>query len=177
MPGRPKRVYETEARTRARELRRQGLTYAEIGSALGMDIPKSTLNYWVSDVLLTPEQRRRIRCKEEAAAARGRAGGLWGGAAGFNREMKRRRIEAAKAQAMPIARRLAQDREALMLMACALYMGEGAKAADAFSFGNSDPRIVRLWLALLRRVFQVDESKFRCQLAISQGMDEGELRQ
>jgi len=168
--------YSPEIKQQARVLRREGLTYAEIGERLGMDIPKSTLNHWVSDVLLTPEQRQRITEKEREAAARGRQAGAWGGAAGWNREQKRRRLETARRQAEPIAERLVENQEALMLMAAALYMGEGAKTEGQFSIGNSDPRIVQTWLALLRRLFDIDENKLRCQLAISEGMDEQNLK-
>lgn len=173
---RKKRSYDNRIRERARELRRAGMTYSEISEALGVDLPKSTLNNWVSDVLLTPEQQQRIIEKDREAAARGRQGGRWGGAAGFNREMKRRRIEAARQKAIPIVRELARDHNALMLMASALYMGEGAKADDQFWIGNSDPQIIRAWLAILRKTFRIDESKFRCQLAISLGMDEEALK-
>jgi len=173
----PKRNYEHDLRERARELRRQGLTYTEICESLGVEIPKSTLNHWVSDVLLTPEQRERITEKDREAATRGRSGGLWGGGAGFNKEMKRRRIEAAREQAQPIIERLADNKDALMLMASALYMGEGAKTDGQFSFGNSDPRIIQAWVSLLRQLFEIDESKLRCQLAISEGMDEEGLTQ
>ncbi len=172
----PKRNYENDLRERARELRRTGLTYTEISKSLGVEIPKSTLNHWVSDVLLTPEQRERIVEKDREAAARGRSGGLWGGGAGFNKEMKRRRIEAAQGRAQPIIERLADNKDALMLMASALYMGEGAKAPDAFSLGNSDPRIIQAWLAILRDVFEIDDSKLRCQLAISDDMDDAGLK-
>ena len=176
MFGRRKRDYEDSLRERARGLRRTGLTYSEIREALGVDLPKSTLSNWVSDILLTPEQEERIVEKDHEAARRGRASGLWGGAAGFNKEMKRRRMEAAQEQAAPIAARLAQNREALMLMASALYMGEGAKADGAFGFANSDPRILQAWLAVLRNTFDIDESKFRCQLMITEGMDEELLK-
>ena len=141
-----------------------------------MDIPKSTLNHWVSDILLAPEQQARIIEKDREAAARGRAGGVWGGAAGFNKEMKRRRLQEIAEKAAPIAKRLAENKEALMLMASALYMGEGAKNPNRFVLGNSDPAIIQVWLALLRQTFDIDESKFRCQLAISEGMDEATLR-
>ncbi len=173
----PYRDYEDGLRERARELRHEGLTYSEICEALGVDIPKSTLNHWVSDVLLTPEEQQRIIEKDREAAARGRHSGLWGGAAGFNKEMKRRRIEAAREDAAPIVEKLAGNRDALMLMASALYMGEGTKAEDQFSIGNSDPQIIRAWLAILREVFDIDESKFRCQLTISEGMDETALKE
>jgi hypothetical protein len=170
--GKRKRDYKDDLRERARELRRAGKTYSEICAELGADIPKSTLNYWVSDVLLTPEQQQRIAEKDRDAVARGRQGGLWGGGAGWNREMKRRRIEAAQQHMAPAVERLAQDREALQLMASALYMGEGAKKEDAFSFCNSDPRLIQTWLAILRNTFDIDESKFRGRLAITRGMDE-----
>ncbi|MBI5348635.1 MAG: hypothetical protein HZB77_04860 [Chloroflexi bacterium] len=131
----------------------------------------------MSDVLLSPEQLKRIEEKEQEGAARGRESGLWGGGAGFNKEMKRRRIEAAREQAQPIIERLADNKDALMLMASALYMGEGAKGDGQFSIGNSDPQIIQAWVALLRQLFDVDESKLRCQLAISEGMDEEGLTQ
>lgn len=172
----PKRNYENDLRERARELRRAGLTYTEISESLGVEIPKSTLNHWVSDVLLTDEQQKRIEEKEQEGAARGREGGIWGGAAGFNKEMKRRRIESAREQAQPIIERLADNKDALMLMASALYMGEGAKDPDAFSLGNRDPRIVQTWVGILREAFDVDESKFRCQLMLTEGMDEEDLK-
>jgi len=52
-----------------------------------------------------------------------------------------------------------------MLMASALYMGEGAKSEKHFSLGNSDPRIIQVWLAILRGTLGIAESKLRCQLA------------
>ncbi len=177
MTSRYYRRYEADLRERARELRRAGLTYTEICEALGVDIPKSTLNHWVSDILLAPEQQARIVEKDREAAARGRVGGVWGGAAGFNKEMKRRRLQEIAEKAAPIAKRLAENKEALMLMASALYMGEGAKGEDQFGFANSDPEIVGAWMALLRKNFEIDESKFRCRILMSDDQDAEQLHQ
>ncbi len=168
---RRERSYPRETRERARELRRAGLTYSEIIAELGGEIPQPTLQGWVKNIQLTADQRTRIKQKEREGSARGQPlRALW------NRLQKQKRLEDAKEQALPIAKRLAQDRDALTLMAAALYIGEGAKAEDAFSFGNSDAEVIRTWMALLRRDFAIDESKFRCQLTISEGMDEGILR-
>ncbi|MGH2593573.1 MAG: hypothetical protein ACRDGG_08685 [Anaerolineae bacterium] len=71
MFGKRQRSYEDGVRERARELRRTGLTYSEICEVLGIHIPKSTLNHWVSDVLLKPEQQQRIIEKDREAAGRG----------------------------------------------------------------------------------------------------------
>lgn len=171
MLGKRKRDYEDGVRERARELRRAGLTYTEIGETLGVDIPKSTINGWVKDIELTLEQKARIERKERDSLLQSQPL-----AAEWHREQKRRRLHQIAEQAAPIAKRLAGNKEALMLMASALYMGEGAKAEDQFAIGNGDPRIIQAWLALLRSTFEIDESKLRCQLAISEGMDEEALK-
>lgn len=163
--------YPPMIRDQARDLRRAGFTYSEIITQLGGDIPQATLQGWVADIELTTEQRERIRQKEREGQARGSfLGGLW------NRRQKQKRLQKAKDAALPIAKRLAQDREALMLMASALYVGEGAKGERSFSFGNSDPQVIRTWMALLRRNFEIDEGKFSCQLAISEAMNEEKLK-
>ncbi|RME56194.1 hypothetical protein D6779_10980 [Candidatus Parcubacteria bacterium] len=169
--------YPEEIQQKARELRRQGLTYQQICNELNLNIPKSTLSNWLSDIELTEEQRAYIQEHIAESAAQGRRGGRWGGAAGWNREMKRRRIQQARDKMAPLARQLVQDEAALMLMASALYMGEGAKSEKQFAFGNSDPQLIKAWLAILRRVFDIDESKLRCQLAITEGMDEAALKE
>jgi hypothetical protein len=168
---RNKQSYPKELREHARQLRRAGLTYGEIIAELGGNIPGPTLQGWVADIRLTNEQQDHIREKQRNASS-----GSWHLLGEWNRDQKRKRIQSAKDEAMPIAKQLAQDRGALMLMASALYMGEGSKSEDGFSLGNSDPRIVSTWMALLRRNFDIDESKFACQLAISEGMDEQELK-
>lgn len=165
------RSYPPELRERARELRRAGFTYPEIIQELGGDIPQPTLQGWVKDIELTIEQRARIKQLELEGSAKGRPfGALW------NRKQKEGRLQTARDEAEPHAKRLAQDREALQLMAAALYIGEGAKGNGAFSFSNSDPQVIGTWVALLRRNFEIDENKFACSLCISEGMDEEALK-
>lgn len=62
-------------------------------------------------------------------------------------------------------------------MAASLYLGEGGKRDDHLAFSNSDPQVIRTWMALLRRNFEIDESKFACQLMLSPGMPEQELKE
>jgi hypothetical protein len=166
------RSYSHETRERARELRRAGLTYPEIIRELGGDIPQPTLQGWVKNIELTTEQRARIKQLELDGSARGRPfGALW------NRLQKQKRLEAAKVEALPHAKRLSNDRQALQLMAAPLYIGEGSKGEDQFAFANSDPQVIRTWMSLLRRNFEIDEGKFRCRLTISVGMDEEGVKQ
>ncbi|HJW82763.1 MAG TPA: hypothetical protein VJ754_00525, partial [Anaerolineae bacterium] len=141
-----------------------GLTYTEIRKALQLDIPNSTLNNWVRDIRLTPTQRARIQAKERDSLRRSQPL-----AAVQNQEQKRRRLRAIAEKAAPIVDRLAENDEALMLMASALYMGEGAKSEKHFSLGNSDPRIIQAWLAILRGTLGIVESNVYCLLPFARG--------
>jgi hypothetical protein len=160
---RRERSYPSETRERARELRRNGLTHTEIITELGGNIPHPTVQGWVRDIQLTIEQRARIKQKEiEAARQSQPLGAQW------NREQKARRLQEVRERALPVAKRLAQDRDALMLMAAALYIGEGGKRDDQLAFANSDPTVIRAWMQLLRKNFDIDESKLACQLMLRQ---------
>lgn len=166
------RSYPPEVRERARALRGAGFTYREIIAELGDDIPQATLQGWVRDIALTTEQQARIKQKEVDGARKAQPfGALW------NRLQKQKRLAEAEEKALPVAKRLAQDKDALHLMAASLYVGEGAKKDDHLAFSNSDPQVIRTWMVLLRRNFEIDEAKFACQLMLSAGMPDQELRE
>ncbi len=164
------RSYPKELHDRARALRESGLTYSEIISELGGEIPKATLQGWVRDIKLTTEQRERIKQKEREAIAKAQLLG-----AQWNHEQKLKRLQEAEEWATPLAERLAHNRDALLLLVLGLYLGEGRKGDSCLDFGNSDPDIIRAWMTLLRECFEVAESKFACQICISEGMPEQEL--
>ena len=65
------RAYPPATRARARQLRQQGCTHAEIRAQLG-DIPQATLAYWLRNISLSTSQQKRIQAKVIASAARGR---------------------------------------------------------------------------------------------------------
>jgi hypothetical protein len=62
------------------------------------------------------------------------------------------------------------DRD-LMIAGIALYAGEGSKTPGSVAFPNSDPRMIALFLAFLRRFFTVDESRLRLRLYLHEGLD------
>lgn len=165
------RTYSPSTRAHARILRQQGFTYTEIIAELGGEIPKNTIQSWVHDIELTTPQKARIKEKELEAQ---RIGHLLG--AEWNREQKRQRIAAAQLWAQSIAERLAQQPDVLLMMIAALWAGEGSKEDGLLSIGNSNPSIIKAWLAGLRTCFDLDESKFRIQVMISLEMPEEELK-
>jgi len=123
-----------EDRELARVLRRQGHSYSEIRSRIS--VAKGTLNGWLKDIELTPEQKQRLLAKEAGS----RLLGPW-----RNREKSlermRETVELARAEFALKAR------DPLFLTGVALYWAEGAKTTRAFHFMNSDPGAIRVMIA------------------------------
>ncbi|MGZ4199795.1 MAG: hypothetical protein ACXVP1_06365, partial [Thermoleophilia bacterium] len=127
-------------RDRAREMRLEGTSYAEIVAALG--VSKSSISLWVRDLPRppsepTPEAARRAGAERQAA--------------------KRRRTKFIERQNETLrwATQLGElsDRELLIAGAVA-YWAEGSKSKpwrhdESVTFINSDPDMVRLFLAWL----------------------------
>ncbi|MFZ2199650.1 MAG: hypothetical protein WAV40_02595 [Microgenomates group bacterium] len=57
-----------------------------------------------------------------------------------------------------------------------LYWGEGAKRnANRIDFANSDPEMILVFLSFLRKIYQVDETKFRIYLYSYHSLPTSEL--
>ena len=125
-------------RQRAIDLRKQGMSYSDIKSQLG--VSKSTLSGWLKDYPLTLEESyklsKRARVVEQV-----------------------RQTKAAKRNARreSVYRKVKQDisvsRSKLFVAGFYLYWGEGTKTAEyTVSLTNTDPAMVRCfveWLELL----------------------------
>jgi len=151
--------YPEQTRAKAVALRTSGWSLAEIAALL--EIPKNTLSGWLRQVQLTDAQRQRIKAKELASAARGRSLAViaW-----------RKKIEAWKAEIRqrvePLGSLPFGDPNIGRLTCGLLYICEGSKYPTSrfLSFGNTDSRMIRLFLLLLRQHFPVDETKFRVRV-------------
>jgi transposase-like protein len=122
---------------RAIELREAGVAIREIAKQL--NAPRSTVRRWVGGVELTKEQKTKIReqwHKKISIIFKDNN----------NRRKKEREIR--DQISFEKGRTLARDNDAFRII-CALYWGEGGKTRRAFTFTNSDPKMVFLvasWL-------------------------------
>jgi hypothetical protein len=142
---------KVEAREKARELRAQNMTLADIATAL--DVSKSSVSIWVRDVPFTPSKRRtgpRLRPHPQ-------------------QEAKRRQIE--ELDAAGLVRIGTLSAESFFAAGVALYAGEGAKADGCVKFANTDAEMVRFHCAWLRRFFEPDELRLRVSVYLHQGLD------
>ena len=152
-------IYSPKVKDLARSLRRQGYTFIEIQKRLGVQIPKPTLVHWFKGIELTQTQRAKIVSKNLQHLYTARARSV--------EARSKRRIEhfgKLEQKYLPLASLLSNPSVAHIMLGC-LYLAEGTKSSSGqLTFGNSNPRIIALFLKLLRASYVLDESKFRCTL-------------
>ncbi|TJZ42537.1 hypothetical protein FCH28_34650 [Streptomyces piniterrae] len=128
-----------DLRDKARELRKQGMTYDQIQVELGCS--KSSISLWVRD--LPKPERKRTREEASAIARRG-----WEATLRI-RDEERRQTKANAAREIGTL----TDRD-LFTAGVALYWAEGTKdkphaRREGVIFVNSDPGVIQLYLAWL----------------------------
>lgn len=140
---------KTDQREQARRLRRdEGASIKEIARRVG--VSKSSVSYWVRDIELTDEQSAEFLRRNPA----------------YNRQVNGSGVQAARRRAERVAyqlegRRLAQLGNEMHAAGCMLYWAEGEKARNSLRFTNSDPEMVRFFLAFLRACFNVPDENVR----------------
>jgi len=140
-------------------LRRRGKTYNEICKTIRIDIPQSTLSDWCSDILLSPNQQRRITDLMERGMDKGRAAALIA-----NKLKRERYIQEVQSRVKHLPDKLKNINTAKIALSM-LFLGDGSKKTKgSLMFGNSNPLIIALFLSLLRYCYDIDEKKFRCTL-------------
>lgn len=143
-------------REKARRLRGRGLTLSEICGQLG--VSKSSVSVWVRDVEFTP----RLPLGNRNHGPRNRPPNVL-------QRRKQEEIETLKREGLERVGELSGD--AFFAAGIALYAGEGGKTDGAVAFANSDPRMIVFFLAWLRQLFDIDESRLRVKLYLHEGLD------
>jgi transposase-like protein len=138
---------KTLEREQARLLRREnGLSVKEIAARLG--VARSSVSLWVRDIELTEQQHEALRARNpiynQQVAGRG-------GTSARRREERRACQEHG--------RTLARQRDPLHVAGCMLYWAEGWKARNQVHFSNSDPQMVKFFVAFLRRSFDLRDEE------------------
>src|SRR3989344_8494120 len=140
-------------------LRKSGKTYGEICKIIGQPIPKSTLSEWFKNISLSKKQQKKIENNVYNNIKRARKKAL------ITNKNKRRLYLESIAHRIKHLKVLTFNKNVAKIIIAMLYLGEGSKTQrGSLMFGNSDPKIIALFLRLLRYCYDIDENKFRCTL-------------
>ncbi|MFJ2278184.1 hypothetical protein ACIOEZ_29005 [Streptomyces sp. NPDC087866] len=162
-PKRPRA--KDDMRAKARELRLEGKTYDQIQVELGCS--KGSISLWVRDL---PKPPRRSPAEASAIARRG-----------WEVTLERRETERQQTKRDAAAEIGSMTERELFLLGVGLYWAEGTKAKphrpqERVAFINSDPHMIRVFLAWLR-LLKVPSERLRFHVHIHESADVPEAEQ
>ena len=154
-----------ELKEKAIKLRENGYSIGLVESKLG--IPRSTLSGWFKSVKLSDKQKANLKQAwiDGLLKARQKAV-IWHNA------QKAIRIAQAEQEAFSTFKNIdLNDKNLLDLALAMLYLGEGFKKTTETAMGNSDPMILNFFISVLKRNYQIDEAKIKCELHLRADQD------
>jgi len=158
--------YPEEIRKRSLALIAEGKSYAQIQEKY--DVPKSTLSTWLKNSGKKPDRSKQLAhlCLARIASAKAK------------RKQKRIRIEEALSIAKETASHVPIDQESVgKALLAMLYWAEGGKRDGCMKFTNTDPELILVFIFLLRRHYQIDESRFRVGLQVHYYHNQNQTRE
>lgn len=146
--------YPIELKNQAISLRKKGFSLKEVSEKL--DIAKSTASSWLQNINLNQKAQERLKKLKILGQYKSR----------FIKKIKRDNlIKDFHLKAYKEIHEIHFDKNVCKLFCALLYWCEGAKTnSSCVKFINSDPKMVFVFLKLLRISFKIDEQKFRARL-------------
>ena len=137
------------------ELRRKGLSYSDIQNSI--NVPRSTIAYWLKDIELSDEQAEKLRAKRSVVAKSNSEKRT----ARILRETEEIKYSAAK-EIGGITKR------ELWLMGIMLYwkFGNQSDLKKGLHFTSSDPELVKLFLKWLTDIGKIRDEEMACDIFI-----------
>lgn len=142
---------------KAKSFRLQGKPYFEINNLLGIKVPKATMSFWFKDLILSAVSHIKLKDKVNQKLAESRIKTV------LAKKEKRLVFKNLLDQKnLSIANDISKPNTAKIALAM-LCLGEASKygSSSCFYLGNSDHKIIVLFVKLLEKCYPVDKSKFR----------------
>lgn len=159
-------VHNADLKKQAIILRHQGFSYPMIGIKLG--VPKATLSGWLAGLKLSEKIEGKLlkRKQNNLVIARGRAWVVLN----KQREDNKKIVEESVGKSISQVNFDDHTKEMLLTM---LYLGEGFKRVSVVGLGNSNAKIMSVFVNLLRSVYNVPEKKLTCYLHLRSDQNVG----
>jgi hypothetical protein len=159
-----------ELKPEAVKMRRRGGSLGLIEKRLG--IPRSTLSGWFKNIRISDFYQTRLldKRKKHLIEARKKAV-IW------HNDQKAARMKEAIRQARTIADKInTNNSDILDLSLAMLYFGEGFKSSPTTAIGNSNPLILKFFIAILRKNYGINSDRIKCELHLRADQDPIKIR-
>jgi transcriptional regulator with XRE-family HTH domain len=148
-----------DLKIKARKLRKKGVSVNKIAKKL--DISKSTASLWVRDIVLSVNQLEKLRKSSIKGGELGRLKGAL-----VQKERRLKLIEENRRFGLQELSNLT-ERE-FFAAGIALYWAEGTKKGQEISFCNSDPEMMKFFIAWITMLFPVKKEEIYFRVAVNE---------
>ncbi len=144
-------AYPIELKYQAISLRKKGFSLKEVAEEL--KIAKSTASIWLQNINLNKKAQERLKKRRILGQYKSRL---------IKKTQSENLIKRYHSQAYQEISKINFNKNIYKLLCSFLYWCEGAKLNNThIRFINSDPKMIKTFLALLRKSFELEEKKFR----------------
>ena len=150
-------------KNKAIRLRKNGFSYGEIAKKL--NVPKSTLSFWLKGVILKSEHKKRLYTKQIQILSRG---------AQSQRERRLKEIDKIIKEAEQEIH-LPLFFEVYRLFGAALYWAEGSKGR-MFQITNSDPHLILFMVRWIEKICGISPKGLKLGLNIHSQQNEKDIK-
>lgn len=150
--------------SQAIHLRKGGCSLREISEQL--KISKSTASLWVREVIISKDGTCRLNKISNDARKR---------ALKTNENKRSEILKSININCTALKNPKKHSKDLLKIYLSLLFWGEGSKKERRLTFTNSDPKMIVSYLYLLRKSFNIDESKFRAVIHLHPYHNYGEM--
>ena len=151
-------------------MRKKGASIRDIEARLR--IRKSTLSGWLKTIRLSQKQKIILFNKWKMALVSARLA-----AVAWHNKQKLNRLKQAESEAQDVLKNIDCENPVILELALSiLYMREGFKNSIT-GMGNSDPMILKFFIAILTKNFNIPINKFRCELHLRADQNPSQIKQ
>lgn len=152
--------YPKELIVKVKQLRKRGKTYGEIKNTIKVNIPKSTLSEWGKNIELPANYRRKISQLNITNLNKARRI-----AVAVNKIKREKFLKKLDKINKNVVSKI-KDKKTAKIALAMLCLGEASKynpkTRSAFSLGSSNPKIIIIFLELLKYCFSYELRRVRC---------------
>ncbi|PIU37098.1 hypothetical protein COS77_02310 [Candidatus Roizmanbacteria bacterium CG06_land_8_20_14_3_00_34_14] len=157
--------YSSSLVNEALRLRKNGYSYEEISKKL--KIAKSSAYLWCNQVVLNEKAKKRISGRMAIGIKKAKE---------VLKTKKDNIMKIISDNSNNYVSKIESNKEFNKLLCSFLYWGEGSKNTNSLIFTNSNPKMIRSYLNLLRESFELDESKFRALVHVHEYHEDIEIK-
>ncbi|MFH1864223.1 MAG: helix-turn-helix domain-containing protein, partial [bacterium] len=153
-------AYSIKTKEEAISLRKKGYSIREIADFLGIAL--STSSTWLHNIQLNKRAENRLKKRRIFGQHNARKTAL----------IKRGKMLATLNQStIKEINNIRVTQQLSKLLCSFLFWTEGSKDNSLVSFSNSDPKMIKTFMYLLRKSFKINETKFRVLIHIHEYHD------